>query len=179
MFSTVGYHAASSDEIVTRARVSKGAMYHHFKSKRELFEAVVIEVLSEYGTRLSKPRIKGADDWVRLIKLALRYLKAASADDAFRQVVLIDGPVVLGWVRWRKIQWEVGPVGFEAALENCMARGLIEPAPSKALAHTIIAAVSESVMFVAYANDREVARKEMEGVVTTLMNGFRIRPPQN
>ncbi|WP_051792055.1 TetR/AcrR family transcriptional regulator [Amycolatopsis jejuensis] len=177
MFSTIGYQAASTDEVVAGAGVSKGAMYHHFKSKRELFEAVLIEVLSEYGERLAKPKITGTDEWDRFVKLALRYVEAASTDEAFRQIILIDGPAVLGWARWREIQRDISLVGVTEAIGRYMDAELIKRMSPAAVEHGIIAALSESVMYVAHAKDRKAARKEMTAVVTTMINAFRADRP--
>jgi len=178
MFTTPGYQATSVDEIVEQARVSKGALYHHFKSKEQLFEAVFRDVDIELSQRL-QDEIASAifpDPWTQLIAGAIAHVDAAAEDPSFRQIVLLDGPAVLGWPRWREIQASTWLGSVETMFAEFMSIGAIRAMPVRELVHLIIAALNESVMMVANAEDRDATRRAMRTVVTALLDGLRVPP---
>ena len=177
LFTKKGYDATSTDEIVERSRLSKGALYHHFSSKHELFRAVFEDVEAALIRRSGAE----ADDfppagspafWEESMTLFLAYLDAASDDAAFRQIVLLDGPAVLGWELWREIQAMLAPDHMETWIRNAIDQGLIAPHPVLPLAHLLIAAMNEAVMYVAHAPDPAAARSQIAPVVRALFEGF-------
>jgi len=177
LFTKKGYDATSTDEIVERSRLSKGALYHHFSSKHELFRAVFEDVEAALIRRSGAE----ADDfppagspafWEESMILFLAYLDAASDDAAFRQIVLLDGPAVLGWELWREIQAMLAPDHMETWIRNAIDQGLIAPHPVLPLAHLLIAAMNEAVMYVAHAPDPAAARSQIAPVVRALFEGF-------
>jgi AcrR family transcriptional regulator len=174
-FTTRGYQATSVDEIVEKARVSKGALYHHFKSKEELFEAVFMDIDMELNLRL-QAEIASAlspDPWSQMIASAIAHVDAAAEDSSFRQIVLLDGPAVLGWPRWREIQASTWIGSVETKFAELMATGAIQAMPVRELVQVIVAALNESVMIVANADDPDAARQAMRTVVTALLEGLR------
>jgi hypothetical protein len=106
------------------------------------------------------------------MKLFLAYLDAASDDAAFRQIVLIDGPAVLGWPLWREIQAMLAPDYMETWLQDAIDEGLMAPHPVSPLAHLLVAAMNEAVMYVAHAPDPAAARSEVAPVVRALFEGL-------
>lgn len=104
LFMTRGFEAVSIDEIALAAGVAKGGVYHHFASKQAIFEVVLdkvqAELASELNSRLAANTGKRTPETIATN--LLEYLKAAS-EPGLRQVILIDGPVVLGLQRWREI----------------------------------------------------------------------------
>ncbi len=98
LFAADGFQATRTEEIVQRAGLTRGALYHHFRDKEDLFRAVYDEVSGEVSHSLwrrSEDRHRSAWDLFRANSEV--YLDAASANPAYRQIVLIDGPAVLGW----------------------------------------------------------------------------------
>jgi len=104
LFASHGYDDVSIDLIAVEAGVTKGGFYHHFPSKQALFERVLDEAQGAIADALSRA---GAAAPVQppatsLVNGAVGYLRLANAPDV-RRVVLLDGPRVLGWARWREI----------------------------------------------------------------------------
>jgi AcrR family transcriptional regulator len=181
LFTKKGYDATSTDEIVERSRLSKGALYHHFNSKHELFRAVFEDVeaalIQRSGAEAGDfPPAGSFAFWEESMKLFLAYLDAASDDAAFRQIVLIDGPAVLGWELWREIQAMLAPDYMETWLQNAIDHGLIAPHPVSPLAHLLVAAMNEAVMYVAHSPDPAAGRSEVAPVVRALFEGLRLNP---
>jgi len=177
LFTKKGYDATSTDEIVERSRLSKGALYHHFSSKHELFRAVFEDVeaalIRRSGAEAADlPSVGSPAFWEESMTLFLAYLHAASDDAAFRQIVLLDGPAVLGWELWREIQAMLAPDYMEIWIRNAIGQGLLAPHPVLPLAHLLIAAMNEAVMYVAHAPDPAAARSEVAPVVRALFEGF-------
>jgi AcrR family transcriptional regulator len=103
LFATQGYDAVSIDMIAAAAGLTKGACYHHFASKQELFERLVDEVQATIAARLdamaappSKPPSPQS-----IATGAIAYLRLAN-DPEIRRLLLVDGPAVMGWQRWRE-----------------------------------------------------------------------------
>jgi len=102
LFETRGFSNTTVDDIVSRAGVAKGAFYHHYKSKEAVFTKVFERMLSALAHEVAKAAVKAATP-VAMLRAGLRvYIEACDRSNV-RQVLLIDGPSVLGWIRWRRI----------------------------------------------------------------------------
>jgi AcrR family transcriptional regulator len=104
LFARHGYAAVSIDAIAQKAGYAKGAFYHHFSSKREVFEQVLDGIQAKLAVLVAqRARQAPAAPLPRaLARNILDYLEGA-IDPSVRRILLIDGPVVLGWKHWRAI----------------------------------------------------------------------------
>src|SRR6266436_3495719 len=102
LFASRGFAATSIDDLAALAGVAKGAVYHHFKSKEEIFGRVFEDMTAEIAARVPSAARAGKDLQDSIGRGTLKYLTSISSDE-FRRVLLIDGPAVLGWNRWRQI----------------------------------------------------------------------------
>jgi AcrR family transcriptional regulator len=102
LFETRGFPDTTIDDIVAKAGVAKGAFYHHYESKEAVFTKVLEGVQSAVAREVVAVAAKSADPVERL-RAGLRVYIEACERPNVRQVLLIDGPTVLGWIRWRKI----------------------------------------------------------------------------
>ncbi|HEV3132054.1 MAG TPA: helix-turn-helix domain-containing protein, partial [Acidimicrobiales bacterium] len=101
LFAEDGFQATRTEEIVQRAGLTRGALYHHFRDKEDLFRAVFEEVSGEVVRLLRRRSSDGDTNAWDLFRINSEvYLDAASTNQAYRQIVLIDGPAVMGWTRW-------------------------------------------------------------------------------
>jgi len=165
LFTERGYQQVGTEEIVQRAGVTRGAMYHHFTGKTDLFlsvfQQVDREVFDSVGEQLRLAH--GSDPWHDYLLGTEAFLDAATSHAAWRRVVLIDGPAVLGWERWHDRRR--GPVGSFAIVEGWIRRGIaagvLDDQPVEPLAHLLIAAGNEAVMYIAHASRPRRARQEM------------------
>jgi AcrR family transcriptional regulator len=153
-------------------------MYHQFAGKAELFEAVFEAVEAAVMTRLARrldevERLSGnAHDAVELLEQGIEAWLDVCRDREVQQIVLLDGPAVLGWERWREISLRHGAALMEAALEGVMATGHLRAQPVRPLALVLIAALDEAALYVARADDPESARSEMVTALDHLVGGL-------
>ena len=102
LFTASGFAATSIDDIASRAGVAKGAVYHHFKSKEQIFQRVFEQMTGGLAAEVAASAAAGKSMLDRFERGTLKYLTSI-AGNRFRQVLLIDGPAVLGWEKWREI----------------------------------------------------------------------------
>lgn len=154
LFAIDGYHATPADEVVRRAKVTSGALYHHFADKRGLFRAVFDVVERALAERVRTAAAAGHSPSDRLQLGVAEYLRACS-EPQVRQIVLVDGPGVLGWEEWRKTDARHHLRPLAAALASAMRAGLVERRPALPLARVLLGALTEAGL--AADVDREAA----------------------
>jgi len=101
LFTEQGYAATSLDQIVAGARVTKGALYHHFSGKQAVFEAVFEKIESDASARIRKALRGSRDPWEKAL-IGLRAFLAIVQDPAYQRVVIQEGPAILGYERFRE-----------------------------------------------------------------------------
>lgn len=173
LFARHGYASVSSEQIVRRAGVTRGALYHHFDGKRGLFAAVFELVERELTQEIAERALgSAATPWQGLMAGADAMLDASLRPEV-AQIILIDAPSVLGWEEWRAVGERYGLGLVEAALQAAIEAGELEPQPVKPLAHVLMGALDEAILVVARASDREQARREVGAVMARLMAALR------
>ncbi|MEW6636531.1 MAG: helix-turn-helix domain-containing protein [Actinomycetota bacterium] len=170
LFAEKGYHETSAEEIVRRAGLTRGALYHHFKDKRDLFRVVVDEMEGEIDEEIeAAERAEG-----RLpdaVMAGYRAFVDAVLDPEMRRTFFLDGPSVLGW-EWREIDARHAVGKIEEGLEALIAGGYVEPQPVGPLARLINGALLEAAFFVADSEDPERARDEAWDAMERLVGDF-------
>jgi AcrR family transcriptional regulator len=174
LFAERGYAGTPTEEIVREAGVTRGALYHHFKDKQDLFRAVAETVESELGPMIMSKATPGADAWTFLVEACGTFLDACLRRDV-HQIILIDGPSVLGWEEWRSIEEKYGLALVEAGLTRAMADGFLAKQPVAPLARLLLAAVNEAGLTIARASDVQAAREEVGASLRRLLEGLRAR----
>jgi AcrR family transcriptional regulator len=172
LFAERGYAAVGTEEIVARAGVTRGALYHHFVDKQDLFRAVHEELERGLVDGIGE-RIRGIEDPWELIVTGVGAFLDACTDPAVMRIALLDAPAVLGWAAWREIdeRYGLGLVSF--GLQNAMDRGVLAPRPVRPLAHLLMGAMAEAAMVIANAADPAAARDEVEPPLLALIAGLR------
>jgi AcrR family transcriptional regulator len=174
LFSDRGYAAVSTEEIVQAAGVTRGALYHHFRDKRDLFAAVVEQVEQDVLERVAEAALGEADPWAQQVAAVGAYLDVC-LEPSVQRIVLADAPSVLGLAAWREIEATYGLGLVRAGLQNVMDAGLIEQQPVEPLAHLLLGALTEGGILIARAEDRKTARREVGESLDRLLNGLRKR----
>jgi AcrR family transcriptional regulator len=173
LFAERGYAGVSTEEIVQKAGVTRGALYHHFKGgKEDLFRAVLVRVSAETTQRVIAAATSTDDPWEELVVGTDAFLDACTRP-AVQRIMLIDGPAVLGWDVWREADGNVALGLLEAAITNAMDTGRMVRQPPRPLAHVLLGAIDEAAMVVARAEDQDVAREEMSRTLRRLLEGLR------
>jgi AcrR family transcriptional regulator len=173
LFARKGYAAVGTEEVVKKAGVTRGALYHQFDDKRDLFKAVFEQVESDVAERIATQAASASDDPVEMLRTGTRLWLDSCFDPEVRRIVLLDGPSVLGFDEWREILGRYGLGVLAAGLEGAMDAGAIERQPVMALAHVITGALNAAALYVAEAEDRAAARAEMDPVLDRLVETLR------
>lgn len=177
LFGKRGYAGVGTEEIVRAAGVTRGALYHHFDGKEGLFtavfEAVEQELLDDIGAKVAAGALTSP---LAALQTGLDVMLTTAVDAELAQIVLIDAPSVLGWERWREIGWRYGMGLTENVLQAAMEAGEIPRSPLRPLAHVLLGAIDEAVLYVARATDQTTARDEMATVLNGLLEGLRTPP---
>ena len=168
LFAAKGFAGAGREEIVERAGVTRGAMYHHFASKEDLFlaafEAVETDVMHHVATAAL-----ASDDPLEQLRLgALAYLEVA-ADPAVSRICLIDAPAVLAPEVRREVTERYGTGMVREALAASMAAGRIAEQPVAPLTDIVLAALMQAATLVAEGGDRD----QVGGIVERMLDGLR------
>jgi len=173
LFAERGYAGVGTEEIVRAAGVTRGALYHQFREKRELFAAVYEEIEAELAERIASGALAAnANTPLEAMRAGAEMFLAACTEPDVQRIVLIDGPSVLGWDRWREIAAAHGLGLIEATLRAAVEAGAIEEQPVRPLAHVLMGALDEGAMLVARAEDPDLARAEVARTLELLLGGL-------
>jgi AcrR family transcriptional regulator len=173
LFAQRGYAAVGTEEIVQKAGVTRGALYHHFRGGKEaLFQAALVRVMAEMTREVARRAIAADDPWEELVAGTDAFLDVCTTPE-MQRIVLIDGPAVLGWDLWRAIDAEHGLGLLERAIQEAMDAGRLLPGSAIAVAHVLLGALDEAGMVIARAEDPIAARAEMGRTVSHLLAGLR------
>ena len=173
LFAERGFAGTSLDDVVAAARVTKGALYHHFRGgKVALFEAVFQEVDRRLAERTTAAIPPGAGPW-ELVESGLDGYLAACKDPVVRRIMFQEGPVALGWERWRELDGCEGRALLQAVLAGLVEAGEIEPQPLDLLTRLLFTTLGEAGMSVAEAEDADAARAEAKQLLLGLLGGLR------
>ena len=173
LFGEQGYAATSIEEVAARAGVTKGAVYHHFGGKAELFQDVYEQVMREVSDQVVS-RFNEPDHWTALTS-GCQLMIDAQLDPTVRRIALHDARSVLSWDVVHLIESRYGAVGIRGALRKAMHGGVIEPQPLRPLALLLAGALSEACFYVADAEDPTHAREEVGRLVVRLLEGLKTR----
>jgi AcrR family transcriptional regulator len=173
LFTERGYAATSTNEIVERAGVTRGALYHHFPAKRDLFRAVFEQLEAEVVDEVARQALGGADALEQL-RLGCRAFLDICLDPAVQRIVVVEGPAVLGWETWQEIENRYGHGLVVAGVKAAVDAGLVEEQPIGPLADVLFGALAQAGMVVARADEPPAARAEMEAAMDRLLDGLRV-----
>jgi AcrR family transcriptional regulator len=177
LFAEHGFAGVSTEAIVRAAGVTRGALYHQFADKIELFAAVFEATEADVTGRLdSAVSDSGLTDVLEMMKFGAAAWLDACAEPAVQRIALVDGPAVLGWQRWREIGERYGLGLVQSLVTAAIATGRLEPQSAEPLSHVILGAVDEAALYVARAEDQGRARAEMTAVLGRIIDGLAVRP---
>ena len=166
-----GYAEVGTPEIAAAAGVTRGAMYHQFADKTEVYAAVLEviedEVMERIGNGIAEA---GRDDIVEVMKVGARIWLDACAEPAVHRIVLIEAPSVLGWERWREVSMRHGMGMVQALIENAIETGRIPRQPVLPLAHVMIGALDEAAIYLARSDGSAKTREEVDTIIDRMID---------
>jgi AcrR family transcriptional regulator len=168
LFAERGYEATSIEAVLQRTGVSRGALYHHFKSKEALFEAVYESAQARVAQEVIAEALAGPTPIEVLRRGTRSWLRRVRDDPVVRQITLIDAPSVLGWGKWRDIDQSHFLGGIKSALQEA-GGGRLSEARVEVLAHVLLASLGEVAMMIARGDRTDQAFEEGAALVDDLL----------
>jgi AcrR family transcriptional regulator len=173
LFMERDYDDVPTEEILERSGVSRGALYHHFDAKVDLFRAVFMASERRVIDRIASQAPSSATPFESIVFLARGYLRAAVEDEELRRIGLGQTRAVLGWEGWREACTELGIglalAGATAAIEA----GELPPRDPETTAMVLLGTMIEAAMLITVAEDPVAQRERSEEVVVDLLEGLR------
>jgi AcrR family transcriptional regulator len=175
LFAEDGYAGTGTEDIVARAGLTRGALYHHFRDKPGLFRAVMDAVAGELASGLiarQLARASATGAWDQLREGFQVFLDACTRSD-FQRIVLIDGPAVLGHDAWSDLVEQHGLGLLRTWLQRAIDDAQIDPLPVEPLARLLAALIGEASLYIARAPDPARARQEAGATIDRILSGLR------
>lgn len=173
LFMERDYDRVSIEQILERSGVSRGALYHHFPTKLDLFIAVYqaseLRVTDQIAARTSS----SSSPFEALVDGARAYLRLCETDEEFRRIGLTQSRAVLGWEGWRIAASELGIAVTLALVSAAIEAGELPPHDPETTAQILLGALIEAAMLIVTAEDRTAARERSEQVIVGLLEGLR------
>ena len=173
LFGAHGYAGVGTEEIVRAAGVTRGALYHQFRDKADLFAAVAEEVEAEIADRIAAGAAEAAaDDPVGALRIGAQLFLDACAEPEVERIILLDAPAVLGWEAWRDLAGRYGLGLVQVALQTAMDAGAIVAQPVVPLAHVLVGALDECALYIAGAEDPAAAREQCVAIFDRILRSL-------
>jgi AcrR family transcriptional regulator len=173
LFAEHGFAGVGTDTIVAAADVSRGALYHHFSDKTGLFAAVLDELEGETAQRVAAAVFAAPQgDFIETMNRALLAWLEACEQPELQRILLVDGPSVLGWARWRAICQNHILGMIESVLAQGMTDGAVRQLPVKPLAHVLLAIGDEAALLISAADEPATARQDVMATVRPILEAL-------
>ncbi|AQL55987.1 TetR/AcrR family transcriptional regulator [Abyssicoccus albus] len=171
-FTEHGYVATVLDDIVKEAKLTRGAIYHHFGSKKGLFLSVLESVHSEVAEKVESESGKSKDVWEQLI-LGCRAFVTSAVEQKNKRIMLIDGPAVLGWETWRSMDEQGSMRLLHEQLKLMQQQGYFESISIDALTHILSGSLNESTLWIAQMPNEMESVEETMKIISQLLERYR------
>jgi AcrR family transcriptional regulator len=169
LFAEHGYEATSIDAVLQESGASRGSLYHHFKGKDALFEAVLEELETDVGRRTVQAAADAPGPAAALRAGCLEWVRIAR-EPVIQQILLIDAPAVLGWQRWRALEERHALGLIKGALTAIAAQGGLAPELVEVFSHVVLAAIDEIALFVAGSDSPDAAMAAGTGAIDEVLS---------
>ncbi|TVX92490.1 TetR/AcrR family transcriptional regulator [Paenibacillus agilis] len=173
-FTEHGYADTSLESIVQDAQLTRGALYHHFGNKKGLFRVVLESVQQEVAEFLEQAASRSEDMWEQL-HFGCRAFVIAAVEPRRKQIMLIDGPSVLGWEEWRMLDEKHSMRLLREQLQSMKEHGYLHPVSIDAITHFLSGALNEISLWNAQQSDSEQSMEETMNVISLFLEGFKRR----
>lgn len=169
LFTAAGYEGTSIEDLLGELQISRGALYHHFNGKDELFEAVLERVEADIA-QVTRDATAGISDPVIALRTGVDAFLRMARDETVKRIVLIDAPAVLGWEKWREIDARHGFGLMKASLKAAAKKKRLRAELIEIYAHILLAGVMETALVIARADDSEKATRNGRTAIAELIS---------
>lgn len=170
-FAERGFAETSIEDIVGAAGVTRGALYHHFADKTELFRAVLEEEEKALVRASAEAAARKRGAWSK-VEAGCDAFLVACLDKGVQQIVVTDAPAVLGWDAVREIEFGYWLTTTTRSIEKAIAEGTLPQRPAEPLAHLIFGALCEASYVIVGASDQRAAMHEVRGELRSLLRSL-------
>jgi AcrR family transcriptional regulator len=170
LFTEKGFAHTSLDEVASAARLTKGALYHHFASKQALFEQVLEAVNDRIVETVIAAGAKAEQPWERLMGGLEAFLDVC-LDREYQRICLQQAPAVLGWERCRELESRMMGL-LDAMLRELAEAGETRLRPSPLLTRVLFRMLSEAAMAIGESEDQTAARAEVGVLLSQLLSSI-------
>jgi AcrR family transcriptional regulator len=171
MFARDGYQATSLEAVARKCGVTKGAFYHHFNDKAELFAAVYEEEERRLGEAMATAFLQKKDPWAGFAAGSKAFLEA-SFDPGVQQITLIDAPSALGFSRMRAIQGRHTLALMKEGLRLAIEAGRIRKREIEPLANVLFGGMCQAVTYVLESDNQADAIKKINRELNAVLDGL-------
>ncbi len=173
LFAERGFAATSTEEILGEAAVSRGALYHHFASKTDLFRAAFEAVEDDLTAQiLAAASGSGETDPLRILELGFDAFLDQCVNPEVQRIVMLDGPTVLGWDTWHELDERYAFGTIKTVLTVAAQNGQIDETAVEPLSHLLVGAIMQAGMVVARAEDPVAAKRAMSETFARIVSGL-------
>jgi AcrR family transcriptional regulator len=173
-FVAQGFNHVPAEELVKEAGLTRGALYHHFGGKEELFLALYEQIQKEVAARIQTAAEQAPNPWLALQAGCHTFLRACS-DLEVQQIVLLDAPIVLSWEQWRTVDALYSLGLLKAGLQAAVDSEEIQVRSVDAIAHLLIGAMNEAALWIAQSEQPKIALHEAIEALDQLLSGIRLK----
>jgi AcrR family transcriptional regulator len=178
LFGEHGYEGTSIDAVLRRSGVARGALYHHFGSKADLFDAVVERVFVDIAqqTGAAAAAVEGT---LERLRAGCQAWLTMALDPAIQRLALLDPPAALGWSRWRELDDRYSLGGLRASMRALAAEGRLPEQEHELFANMLLAALNEAALYIAAADDPRAALDVGRAAIDTLLDRLAGEPARS
>lgn len=173
VFTEKGFASASTEEIAERAGATRGALYHHYDGKKDLFQALFEAMEQELLGAVSDALAESDTFEERLERGVESFFDQCLAEDV-QQIVLLEAPSVLGWETWRAIDEKYAHGLVKGFLEEGMEQGRIAEQPIEPLTQLVLGALTQAALFLARSTNPQTEREIMTATFVRLIEGLKL-----
>lgn len=172
VFTERGYAATAIDDIVQRAGVAKGSLYHHFHGKEAIFRAVYESVQAEAVAGVMAAALGAGEPWAA-VRAGLAAFLDACLQPSFRRIVVLDSISVL---QHQALEGGLEPAELpmlRTVITPLVAAELLPGVGTEPLAHVALGGLYGAALYIARAGQPEAARAEINAVLDAIVEGLR------
>jgi AcrR family transcriptional regulator len=173
LFAAKGFQATSLDDVAGAARVTKGAIYHHFANKQALFRSVYLTIEAEVEHASATAAAQGRSPIDAILRGTDAYLDAAMATDVQR-ITLIDAPAVLGEDATSDPGDNPGHIGLSAVIADAIEAGTMKLVDADCLAHLLRGGCVQAAMLIARSSSQVDTRRKVGETLHVLIEGLTV-----
>ena len=169
LFAQKGYNQTSLEEIVDQIGMTRGALYHHYKNKKDLFRAVLLQIQEEIGQKVAEEADKTDDLWEQLLIGSVTFVKEACKPD-IKQILLLDGPSVIGWQDWREMDEVNSQYHLQQQIELLQEKEILRSYDCRAMTALISGGLNELALYLA---EQEAVGLDLDDLIRRQLEGFK------